>query len=99
GFSAAINEEARDLWMLSNQILRRSGFMIDVFGVDFCAMIEKQFRDFNVARKMKRMLAISTARSDKRWIVSKEGTKLLHPTEPRRLMNANLGPTTLRVLG
>ena len=99
GFGSAFNEEARDFGMFADEVLGGSGFVIDVFGVDFGAVIEKEFGDLEVAREMERMLAVASARGHERWICANEGAEVIHPTEAGGLMDTDDCATLNGVLG
>src|SRR4051812_6060849 len=85
--------------MFSDQVLRGSGFVVDVFGVEIGAVIEEEFGDFEVARAMKRMFAVAAAGRDERWICGDEGAELIHPTKTGGLMDANVRAATDGVFG
>src|SRR5688572_30054574 len=58
GPAAALNEVARNLLTIADHVLRGSGFVVHVAGVDRRAVIEQELRDLESAGKMERRLAV-----------------------------------------
>ena len=99
GFGAACDKKASDFGMIADEVLRRSGFVVDVFGVDLSAVIEEEFGDFDIPREMEGMFAVAATGRDERWISGDERAEVIHPAQASGLMDADSGATTDSVVG
>ena len=61
GLAAAPHQVARDFLTVAHHVLRGSGFVVHVAGVDVRAVIQQELRDLDRAGKMERRLAITAA--------------------------------------
>src|SRR5438128_1303387 len=85
--------------MFSDQVLGGSGFVVDVFGLDFGAVVEEEFGDFDVAREVERMFAVAAPGRYERRIGGDERAELIDPAEAGGLMDANRRAAADRVFG
>ena len=96
---AALDQKADDVLMIADLVLGRRGFVVDVFGVDFSAVIEKEFGDFDIAREMKGAFAVTARRIDDGWIGGDEFAKFLKHAETRSRVGFDASAALDGVLG
>src|SRR6185295_1785476 len=83
---------AGDLGSLTEHVLRGSGFVIDVAGVDVGAMREKKLGDVGGAGKMEGCLAVAAAGMNQGGSCRCELAQDLEQTEARRRVGVDARP-------
>ena len=86
------HQEPRHFLAVADHPLRRRGFVVHIAGIDFRAVAQEKFGDFDAVREMQRRLAVSAAGMHERRVGQDQFAEPVHHTEPGGGMDVHDGP-------